>query len=351
MIVLKVNGREFKYFSNVNVDLAIDTIASSFNFSGFFNNEDEELRKIFKPLTYLACEIWFIDNDKNIREKLITGTIINVALSTQRQERLMGVSGYSKTGILEDVNMPLELYPLQFDGLGLDQIIKNITDYFGLQLKINENAKIDAAKPFEKVKAEPSEKIKGFISKIARQRNMTVTHDNFGRLLLYKILDVSPPKIRINEDDIKVTSVSVTPNGQGIHSSITVIKQSSTGDQNEGESTVISPFVKNQKRPLVKMLSNGENEDTNKAAKAIASSEAKNFPITIELEGWTFQDKIVRAGFYIELTAPSIFLSRTKLVLQRVSFKDDPKKGKTQTLTAVLPCVYTGELPAKSPFI
>jgi prophage tail gpP-like protein len=350
MIVLKINGSNYKYFSNVNVNLSLDTIASQFSFGGFFNIDDNKLKEIFKPLSYNKCEVWAIDEDKGINERLITGTILNPALSQQRQIRLSGLSGYSKTGILEDVNIPIELYPLQFDGLGLDQIAQRICDFFGITLRINANAKEAAAKPFEKVKAQPETTIKSFLSGMARQRNITIAHDNFGRLLLYKILDIDKPEIKIDENDFGVISISTTPNAQAFHSSITVIRQSSKDNQNEGQTTVISPFVKGVNRPIVRTLSHGTGTDTKEAAEAIACAEAKNMPITIELEGWDFQNKIVRAGFYIEVNAPSIFISRTKLLLENVSFKADPEKGKTQTMTCVLPCVYTGKLPSKSPF-
>lgn len=351
MIVLKVGGRDFKYFTNVNVDLGIDTIASTFNFSGFFDISDNELKKIFKPFSYRSCEVWFIDEENRINERLITGTLLNPALSIQREIRLTGISGYSKTGIFEDVNVPTKLYPLQFDGLSLKQIAQKLCDEFGITLRVFENAEKDANKVLELAKADPGQTIKDFLSKIARDRNITITHDNLGRLLLYKILNQTPPKIKINENDRGVITISFTPNGQALHSDITVIKQASTDNQNEGQITVISPFISGIKRPKVMMLENGSNTDVEKAATAAICSEAKNFQITIELEGWTYQNKIMRSGFYIQLTAPSIFLETTKLVLQRVNFKSDPKKGKTLTLTAVLPCVYTGELPSKNPFI
>lgn len=350
MIELRIKGKKFNFFSSVDVNLKIDSIASTFKFNGFFDISDVELKDIFKPFTYADCQVWFIDQGKGINERLITGTILNPALSLQRQKRLTGVSGYSRTGLFEDINLPVELYPLQFDGLSLKQISEQICNFFNIPLLIFDNAKEDAAKPFELVKAEPSQTIKDFLSKMARDRNITITHDNFGRLLLYKILDITPPKIKINETDSGVVSISVSPSAQGVHSSITIINQASTTDQNEGQTTVQSPFMQNQNRPLVKMLTHGTGTDTKEAANAIASAEAKSFPITIELEGWTFQDKIVRAGFYIELTAPSIFIDTTKLVLQSVNFKEDPKTGKTQTLIAILPCVYTGKLPTKNPF-
>lgn len=350
MIVLRVNGKDLKQFSNVNVTLGIDTVASTFNFGLFFDGTDPEIREIVKPFSYADCQVWFIDEENNINQRLITGTILNPGLSSQRQPRLTSLSGYSKTGIFQDSNIPTELYPLQFDGIGLGDIAKKICDYFGISLLVFDNAKAAATQVFEKAKAQPSQTIKDFLSQLSRDRNITLSHDNLGRLLLYKIEAKIPAAIKIDENDKKVISISMSPNAQAMHSSITVIRQSSTLDQNEAQTTVTSPFVKGIKRPKVEMLQNGTGIDTEKRAKAIASAEAKNFPITIEIEGWTFENRIVRAGFYIQLTAPSIFLSTTKLILQTVTFKSDPKKGRTLTLIAVLPCVYTGELPSKSPF-
>ena len=49
MIELKVAGKTFKHFSSVDISLGIDTIASTFSFNGYFNVDDQELKKIFKP--------------------------------------------------------------------------------------------------------------------------------------------------------------------------------------------------------------------------------------------------------------------------------------------------------------
>lgn len=350
MIELRTKTRTLKNFAQVSVTLSLDTVASTFSVDGYLDLNDSQISKLFKPFTYNDVDVWFKDEELRINEKLITGTILNPGLSVQKNIRLTNISGYSKTGILEDVTIPPDLYPLQTDNLGLDAITKKFTDRFGLQLKIFDNAKEDAAKIFTQVKARPTERIKQYISGIARNRNITVAHDNLGRLLLYKVENKNPPFVRIHEDD-QTLKISIRPNGQGVNSHITVLKQASTNDSNAGEATIKSPFVPNGvDRPLVDVLSYGENIDAQKMAEGIACRQAKAFPITIEKEGWTIQGKLIRSGFYIEVTAPSIFLKTTKLIVQRITFRSDPKSGKKMTITAVLPCVYTGVLPKKSPF-
>ena len=46
-----------------------------------------------------------------------------------------------------------------------------------------------------------------------------------------------------------------------------------------------------------------------------------------------------------------LFLGRTKMVIESMRFTKEPKSPEMLELTCVLPCVYTGILPLKSPFI
>jgi len=350
MLRLRSQGRILEKFSNVDITLALDTVASVFSVEGYLDLNDPKSVALFKPFSYSDVIVEMVDDETGAIERLITGIALNPGLSVQKEITLTKLSGYSKTGVFEDVSIPPELYPLQTDGIGLGEIAKKICDYFKIELDIFPNAREDAAKPLTKAKAKIGEKVKPYLSNIAQARNITVAHDNFGRLLLYKVLAQIPPKVKINENDQSI-KISTSPNGQGVHSDITVIKQASTGDANAGQATVTSPFVpKGIKRPLVVPMSHGENIDVKKYAENIACREAKAFPITIKKQGWTIEGETLRSGFYIELTAPSIFIEATKLVIQTINFKQDPQNGKSMTLVCVLPCVYTGVLPSKSPF-
>ena len=351
MIELRTNGKKIINYSSVDVTLSLDTVASTFSFDGYFDIEKQSLKDLYRPFSYKKADVWFIDESLGINEKLITGTILNQALSLQKKPQLTNLSGYSVTGVIEDISVPPQLYPLESQGLGLGEIAKKFTDYLGLRLKIFDNALVAAAIPFEKAKAKPGESIKNYLSNLAKTRNITVAHDNLGRLILYKVLAKIPPSAKIDEKDNNI-SIDIAPNGQGMHSDVTIIRQTAFDDDNAGQFTISSPFMpKGIKRPLVKTLRYGETDDVRAMAEAEVCREAKNFPIVIQKQGWTVGNKLVRAGFYIEVTAPSIFLKRTKLVIQSINFKSDKKNNRTMQITCVHPCVYTGILPKKSPFI
>lgn len=326
MIRLKLNGKWFEKFSTLNVNLKLNTVASTFNFTGF--------NEFFKILQYDPCQIYFND------ELILTGTILNPALKYNLKPQLIGISGYSKTGILEDVNYPLVMYPLQFDGLSLKQIAEKITSYFGLRLKVFENAQSEANLAFEKVSIDPSETIKSFLSKLCNQRGLILAHDNFGRLLLYKVEAKIRPKFDYTEKDN--INISFTPNAQGIHSEISVLRQAKKFDNNNQQTTVKSPFISGIDRPMVKTLNDGD--EIQETANKMICAEARNFGIRLDLEG--FQN--VRSGFYVTLEAPFL-KQRTKFILESVNFKATPKSQTTQ-MDLVLPCVYTGIIPANTPF-
>jgi prophage tail gpP-like protein len=325
-IRLKLNGKWFENFTTINVSLKLNTVASTFSFTGF--------KEFFDILKYDDCQVYFDD------ELLITGTVLNPSFKYTKKPTLLGLSGYSKTGILEDVSYPVELYPLQFDNLSLKEITQKITNHFGLKLIVFDNAKSLANQPFDKVSANVGETVKSFLSKLCNQRGIILAHDNYSRLLLYRVLAKVKPKLNLNIED--ALNATFQPNAQAIHSDVTVIRQAKKDDDNVQQVTVKSPFISNIKRPLVKVLEDG-NELTETANKLV-STEARAFGLKLTYQGFLN----VRSGFYITLDAP-ILKKRTKFIIESVTFKAN-KKEKTTDLNIVLPCVYTGDLPGSTPF-
>jgi len=161
MIELKIQGKTFRYFSSVSINTRLDSIASSFDFSGFLDYTSAEAIELFRPLKYQDCDIWFVDESRNIREKLITGRIVNTAYSVKQVQELVKIKGFSIPGIFERINLPPRLYPLQFDGLSLEQIARKICDAFNIELKILPSANANAVKAFTEVKISPSQNYKG----------------------------------------------------------------------------------------------------------------------------------------------------------------------------------------------
>ena len=56
-IVLKINGIEFSAFNNFHLSLNYNSIASVFSFDGFFDINNPQHKKLFKPLSYNDCTV------------------------------------------------------------------------------------------------------------------------------------------------------------------------------------------------------------------------------------------------------------------------------------------------------
>jgi len=67
-----IDRTEINYFTNITLTLKLDSIASTFEFATYYQPQDLEYQRIFKPLQYKDVEIY------NSKDKLIfTGTILN----------------------------------------------------------------------------------------------------------------------------------------------------------------------------------------------------------------------------------------------------------------------------------
>ena len=101
---IKINGKFYSHFNNLNIKFNLDSFSSAFTFFAYFNKQSKE---IFKPLSYPKVEI-FQDNSL-----LFTGIIVSQSFVSSETPQLVKISGYSKAGILEDVSITMSTYPLE----------------------------------------------------------------------------------------------------------------------------------------------------------------------------------------------------------------------------------------------
>jgi prophage tail gpP-like protein len=105
---LVISGKQFSNFKSYEVNLTFNKIASDFSFSAQYSFLD-------RLIDYPPCEIY---NDSN--QLLIRGTILPPTTRSSPMPEVITVKGYSSPGVLEDSNIPVSLYPLQFDGMNLE---------------------------------------------------------------------------------------------------------------------------------------------------------------------------------------------------------------------------------------
>lgn len=377
---LKINGQFFDFFNDVNINRKFDSVASTFSFNARYNPDNPEHRRIFKPGQYQTIEIF--EDDR----LLFTGTVVNTEFTSGPLPSLVKLSGYSLAGILEDCNIPVSAYPLEsinrslrdivtrllnVFNIGLviqntqvlptsrtrtltravtvnpinsfDQSIEGINVAFGGQLVTQEQVtvqeninEVDIIYP--KSVAEPTESIKNYISKLCSQRNIVLSHNERGDVVLLKP-DLN--NVRYGFNDQNTLAMRLTFSGQGLHSDISVLRQPS--DDNQGVSTVDTaknPII-DQFRPKVKTLSSGEDTDVTRAADNELAAELKAISVKVSVN--TILD--LNPGDVVDVINERIFLfNRTKFIIKDISIKTN-NESSVMDIMLVLPETYTAETP------
>lgn len=324
------------FFNEFTLDLRYDSVGSTFSFSLYFDPNNTQHKFLWQPGHYHQCQI------EHNGELLVTGWIISQKFGSKSEKQLSSISGYSLPGVLEDCQIPLELYPLQSDNRSLKDIASRLCAYFRLNIVIDNNVAAKVNSVFDKTTANETSSIKQYLTSIASQKNIVLSHTNKGELLFTQARTKKKPSYFFN-NDTPATSMELTFNGQPMHSSITLQKQASAEGGNAGEVTIKNPYVPFVRRPKVKTQSSGTDNDTGDAARKSLSEELKNIVLTITTSSWEIGGSIVKPNNIVTVQNPELYLPKpTNWFIESVSFKGNEKET-TAVLTCVLPEVYNND--------
>ena len=351
-----LNGKVVDYFNSGSITLKLDSIASTFEFSAYFKPQKKEFQELFKPLQYLPVEIY------NKNKKLIfTGTILNHRFKSDKGRNLVIMSGYSKCGILEDVSVPPSHYPLESTNKSLLDIAKSLCGIFGIKVNVSDQAKsisdsaVDgkgktvkaksdyasiqakSTSVFGRTAASPTESVRDYLAKLASQKNIVLSHNEKGEVLLFQPDYNQLPRYFFTKGN--TLEMQLDYNGQALHSDIYIATQPS--DENDGVSTV--DVAKNTLvklyRPTTKIMSSGEDTQTKDAARNELATELKAIALTIELQGLfdeIYPGEIVNVhNHYLYCYAYNRFM------IESITLKFDSKEDRT-TLNCVVPETFNG---------
>jgi len=339
-MILKIDGKQYDFFNEVNVSLKYDSIASAFSFSFYFDPSNIEHKRLLEPLKYKPCTI------EHEGELLITGTLISCGFNSSDKPSLVGVGGYSKAGVLEDCEIPTSNYPLQTQNLKLRDIATRLLKPFNIPFKVDSIVSASMDRTIAETTANEKQSVKSYLTELAGQRHIIMSHNEKGEVIFTKANTVQKPLIEFNLSNglIPATSMTLDVNGQAMHSQITVIKEASADGGNAGQATIRNPFV-NVFRPSVKVQTSGDDNTTSQAARMELSKELSNIKLTIQLDRWTINGKIIRPNNIVSVTNPELYIyHKTNFFIESVTFKGNEKE-QTSVLTCVLTSVYDNSTP------
>lgn len=337
---IKINGKNLEHFTDISLKRSLDSIASTFSISVRFNPENDDHKELFKPLQYFDIQIY-----SDSGELLFTGTILNHAFKSDSGFNLLVISGYSKCGILEDITVPPSMYPLESNKRSLREIANKLCNAFGVKILFDSTILNEVDRVFSKSTCDATETVKSYITKLTSQRNILLSHNEKGEIVLFKPNLKAKPKYYFNKDN--TLSMSSTWNGQAMHSQINVVRQPSA--ENAGVSTIdkVDSFYVKKYRPTTKVLSSGEDTDTKKAAENEYAAELKNISLSIELEG-LFND--IKPGDLINVHNHEIYsFAYSRWIVSDIDFSINQNENKTN-INLQLPESFSGEVEQNSLF-
>jgi prophage tail gpP-like protein len=346
-MILKINDRikirKIEFFSDFDLELRYDTVASIFNFSFYFDPKNQEHKELACVSHFHECSI------EHNGELLVSGFIISESFTKTATPALVSFSGYSKAGVLEDCEIPVAFYPLQSDGLSLRQIASKFLDPFKLKMVVDAAVASRMDKVYKSSTANQSQSIKNYLTELATQRNIVISHNEEGSLLFTEAKAKQAP-IMHYEEGLNATQIDLNFNGQGLHSDITVMKQADSDGGNAGQYTIKNPYVPIVYRPRTIIQTSGDDLSTKEAARNALAAELKNIKLTIETDRWEIDGKILKPNSIVSVTAPECYLyKKTNFFVESTRYRGN-SKSLTATLSCVLPEVYNG-LEPKNVFV
>lgn len=320
-----INDKHIVDFINVSVDESVDQMASTFSFSSYFDSSNETHKEIFKPYAYNKVKIY---DSKGLL--MVNGVIINNSYDSNANTSAVTLSGYSLSGVLSDVSIPLSMFPLQSDKRSLKEIIERYIKPYKIKFIVPSELNAIVNSKFNKTTAEVGEKLADYFIRLAIQKNLILKNDADGNLTILKLNNTVKWRFVLEEN----IQMNYSVNTQNIHSEIGVIRQR-TKKQGGGSVTEIikNPLI-TEYRPIVKKLSNSPDTDLNDTKKAILASEMDGIELKINKSEWI---DTLRSGDTIEVLNPDCFLFEyTKFIIKSISGISDSSSS-VMALTCVLP--------------
>jgi prophage tail gpP-like protein len=317
-------------------------LADSFGFSFYNNPDNPEHKELLCIGHYHICTV------THNNETLLTGNMLSQGFVSSSDRKLVTISGYSLTGVLEDCEIPPKIYPLQSDNLSLKQIAQKIIAPFGLKMVVDSSVESLMNSSFKKSTAKENQNIKTYLSDLASQKNIVLSHTEKGELWFTKAKTKQKPIIDFDttKGTLIGTEFTLQFDGQAMHSHITVQKQADSDGGNAGEETIRNPYVIGSVyRPKVISQSSGDDNDSSKAAKTALAAELKNIKLTIKTDRWIVDGKIIKPNNLITVINPEIYaFTKQTWFVESIDFTGDEKQT-TAVLNCVLPEVYNMETP------
>jgi hypothetical protein len=279
---ITISGHRITLYNEVSINLKFDSIADTFGFRLYFNPDSVVDKKIFKPLSYYPCTI------THGKVLLMTGTVLMHSFMSAGDppKQLVYISGYSKTGVLQDScllntiwltpgtadgaaggisimkvspngSVTLNDASFQYNGMTLTSIVRAVTSWYELGEPVVDpelakdpifNTPYDHMLP-----PKPNTKVADFLDMLCKQKDVILSHTAGGKVLLTrqkagKLLTTSRTIITKRENILSSPKMDVFDD-PGTVSESQIVKTSTTDRKVLYNFKENDPLINVSKRP------------------------------------------------------------------------------------------------------
>lgn len=348
-IIVVVDGVDFNYWTDCEITKHFDNI-DEFSISAPFDPDNKTYRDIFRPFEFKEVLI-YVNGDLEL-----SGYFVNPKPSQSDSGATITIDGYAKCGILSKVTCDPESWPVEIDGLDLEEIINKLCAPYGIIAEYNEGDAYAAEKTVgklfegdESVAPKPDEMIWDFISKLAKQKGVILSSSKKGNVLIrtYNTFNFS------DKIDDTIANIEVEYNGQNIASDIYAV--SNDMNSSGGKIKANNPFVKNIYLPRVYKAGDVATGDLQESANAEAGrNQANSVSINVQYPGWKNPDGLKFDTDYIVVlrSKNNMLYNWADYCIRDITYKKTESAHYCQftcTFVGALSGVLSQELPWREP--
>lgn len=336
-VSILIDGKRFEQWESVNLNLSLDSI-DTFGIATPFQAYNQEFREQFHPLSYKSLEIRLND------DPILVGVLAPKAATLS--EKTASLGGYSRPGLLNDLPVPFDKYPLEFKNQDLQRIAQQLGAIYDVSVSLS----TPIGAPFERVSPEPTQKILEFLTELAKKRAVLLSNTLNGELRFFNP-GSSGTTTPLRQGEIPLLNAKIDIDEQNYFTSVTGLGAAQAGRDPEAF-TVPLPALPGVNRPFVYTVSDATGAELEAAVKFKAGRIFANaIKISADVLGWRGADQRVWSpGDFILLWAPNIWLyNETKLRIRTISLSQSAS-DETASLDLVFPGAYSGQIPTSLPW-
>jgi len=339
-VEIRLDGKLWQLWDDCELSRSVDAYDTA-AFVSPFNVANRTFKEAFRPFAFSNVEIAVGG------QKFFTGTMVDVAPSTDENGSRVAVACYALPGVLIDSAAPISLLPFEARGLTLKQIAERVCRPFGLAVEFTS----PPGPAFRRVKQKLDARVQDYLVELAHMRGLVLGNDAAGRLVFKRSVGLGSPVARLVSGRPPVLSVTPTFNARNYYSEITgVVSTKITAGSSKYTAT--NPRLVGRLRADTVTLEDAEQADAPTAVRARLGRMFGNaYAVSVEVPTWRDPaGNLWAPDTTVSLLAPEAMIYTESQFLVRSVVLRTNAAAKTTTLSLALPGAFSGEIPSRFPW-